>query len=137
MTQLDCKTHNCTAIYHASYSGMLNYDEFTNRQDGFCQTGPEDEGKHTVCVRVTAEFLEFSKSKGNDLSTPYPMYGFPGLKPDDCWCLCAGRWKEAFLAGYAPLVVLSATHAKALEVVTLEQLVLLASGDNTSEDEMQ
>lgn len=65
------------------------------------------------------------------------MYGFPGLKPDDCWCLCAGRWKEAFLAGYAPLVVLSATHAKALEVVTLEQLVLLASGDNTSEDEMQ
>lgn len=81
--------------------------------------------------------MDFSKGKGNDLSTPYPMYGFPGLKPDDCWCLCAGRWKEAFLEGKAPSVVLAATHAQALGVVTLEQLLIHASGDNTSEDEMQ
>lgn len=88
-------------------------------------------------MRVDDDFLEFSRRKGNDLSTPYPTYGFPGLKADDCWCLCAGRWKEAFLEGKAPSVILSATHEKTLETVTLEQLLSRASGDNTSEDELQ
>jgi hypothetical protein len=94
-------------------------------------------GQHTICVRVDADFLEFSAKKGNDLSTPYPEYGFPGLKPDDCWCLCAGRWKEANQEGKAPKVILAATHMKALDIVTLEQLMIHASGDNTNEDEMQ
>jgi uncharacterized protein (DUF2237 family) len=106
-------------------------------RDGFCSTGTEDVGQHTICVRVDADFLEFSAKKGNDLSTPYPEYGFPGLKPDDCWCLCAGRWKEANQERKAPKVILAATHMKALEIVTLEQLMIHASGDNTNEDEMQ
>ena len=91
-------------------------------RNGSCDTGPEDVGVHSVCVRVTAEFLEYSSSRGNDLSTPMPAYGFPGLKPGDCWCLCAERWKEALADGMAPPVKLPATHAKTLEYVPLEAL---------------
>jgi uncharacterized protein (DUF2237 family) len=89
---------------------------------GCCETGPEDFGVHTVCVRVTAEFLEFSRRAGNDLSTPMPEYEFPGLKPGDKWCLCAARWGEAFDAGCAPLVDLAATHEATLGIVRLEDL---------------
>jgi hypothetical protein len=91
-------------------------------RDGCCNTGPEDSGVHTVCVIVTAEFLAFSKARGNDLSTPMPEYGFPGLKPGDRWCLCAARWKEAHQAGKAPRVVLAATHVESLQYVTLANL---------------
>ena len=91
-------------------------------RDGCCNTSPEDLGRHVVCVRVTAEFLEFSKARGNDLSTPMPQFQFPGLKPGDQWCLCAARWQEAFEAGKAPRVLLQATHAAALKVVKLADL---------------
>lgn len=91
-------------------------------RDGCCNTSDEDLGSHTVCTRVTAEFLEFSRSRGNDLSTPMPEFGFPGLKPGDQWCLCAARWQEALEAGAAPRVVLQATHAAALRVVRLADL---------------
>lgn len=91
-------------------------------RDGFCSTGANDQGVHVVCAEVTEAFLAFTKSQGNDLSTPAPMYGFPGLKPGDKWCLCASRWKEAFDAGVAPPVDLAATHARALEYVTLDEL---------------
>ena len=91
-------------------------------RDGCCNTSPEDQGRHVVCVRVTADFLEFSKSRGNDLSTAMPEFGFPGLKPGDQWCLCAARWQEALEAGKAPRVVLQATHAAALQVVKLSDL---------------
>ena len=91
-------------------------------RDGHCSTGPADDGRHTVCVQVTAEFLAFSKAVGNDLSTPMPMYMFPGLLPGDRWCLCASRWAEALRAGKAPKVHLAACHEKALEVVSLEDL---------------
>lgn len=89
---------------------------------GCCHTGPEDLGVHTVCVEVTAAFLEFSKGRGNDLSTPREEFGFPGLRPGDRWCLCAARWKEAFDAGMAPKVVLTATHKATLEIVNLADL---------------
>ena len=89
---------------------------------GCCETAPEDRGSHTVCARLTAEFLAFSQEAGNDLSTPRPGFGFPGLKPGDCWCLCAARWQEALEAGVAPPVVLAATHESALEVVSLDDL---------------
>jgi uncharacterized protein (DUF2237 family) len=89
---------------------------------GCCHTGPEDIGVHTVCVEMTAEFLAFSKARGNDLSTPQPEFGFPGLQPGDRWCLCAARWKEAFDAGMAPRVVLGATHEATLEIVPLADL---------------
>ncbi len=95
-------------------------------RDGCCNTGPTDRGSHTVCVVATAEFLAFSKSRGNDLSTPVPDFGFPGLKPGDRWCLCAPRWHEALLAGHAPKVVLGATHEGALEYTTLADLKKLA-----------
>lgn len=91
-------------------------------RDGCCSTGPEDVGSHTVCVVTTAEFLEFSRVAGNDLSTPMPQYGFEGIKPGDRWCLCASRWLEAYEAGQAPEVVLGATHARALEIVPIEAL---------------
>ena len=91
-------------------------------RDGCCNTGPEDLGLHVVCARMTAKFLAFSKARGNDLSTPQPEAGFPGLKPGDRWCLCAGRWREALDADAAPPVVLSATHEEALAVVSLEDL---------------
>jgi uncharacterized protein (DUF2237 family) len=91
-------------------------------RDGCCNTGPEDLGLHTVCTRVTEEFLAFSRSRGNDLSTPLPEFGFPGLKPGDQWCLCAARWQEAFEAGVAPRVVLRSTHAASLRLVKLADL---------------
>ncbi len=91
-------------------------------RDGFCHTGPQDHGSHTVCAQMTAEFLKFSRANGNDLSTPHPEFGFPGLKPGDRWCLCVARWEEAFLAGVAPPVILKATHELALEVVELNEL---------------
>lgn len=89
---------------------------------GCCETGPDDYGLHLVCVQVSAEFLEFSRAQGNDLSTPAPQYGFPGLKPGDRWCLCVTRWKEALDAGMAPPVFLAATHVSALEFVELDDL---------------
>ena len=91
-------------------------------RDGKCNTGGGDFGAHTVCAQLTEEFLQFTKSKGNDLSTPVPAFNFPGLKPGDCWCLCASRWKEAMDAGVAPPVVLAATHALTLEYVSLDEL---------------
>lgn len=91
-------------------------------RDGCCNTGSEDAGVHTVCAEVTAEFLSFSASRGNDLSTPRPEYGFAGLRPGDRWCLCASRWAEAYEAGSAPAVVLAATHARTLEWVSLDEL---------------
>src|SRR3954447_23404953 len=95
-------------------------------RNGCCSTGPVDDGSHTVCVVLTAEFLAFSKQAGNDLSTPRPEWGFPGLQPGDRWCLCASRWLEAHRAGSAPEVVLGATHARALEVVPIELLTARA-----------
>lgn len=91
-------------------------------RDGCCNTGPTDVGSHTVCVVATDEFLAFSKNAGNDLSTPMPDYGFPGLRPGDRWCLCAPRWQQAFEAGMAPKVVLAATHEGALEHTELADL---------------
>ena len=91
-------------------------------RDGCCRTGRDDLGLHTVCVQVTEEFLEFSQAVGNDLSTPVPIYDFPGLQPGDRWCLCAQRWQEALSAGVAPPVVLEATHISTLEFVDLEDL---------------
>ncbi len=90
---------------------------------GCCDTGPEDVGAHVVCARVTAEFLSFSRASGNNLSTPVHAAEFPGLSPGDQWCLCAQRWKEALDAGAAPPVVLTATHQRVLQYVTLEELV--------------
>ncbi|MBP0002005.1 MAG: DUF2237 domain-containing protein [Cyanobacteria bacterium SID2] len=91
-------------------------------RDGFCNTGLEDFGSHVICAEITAEFLEFTRSQGNDLSTPVPEYHFPGLKPGDRWCLCALRWKEARDAGCAPPVLLASTHENTLQVVPLEVL---------------
>ena len=92
-------------------------------RDGCCNTGAEDLGLHVVCAQVTAEFLEFAKARGNDLITPMPAYGFPGLKPGDRWCVCAARWVEALRADAAPRVVLAATHVKTLEFVDLDTLM--------------
>jgi uncharacterized protein (DUF2237 family) len=91
-------------------------------RNGCCDTGEGDIGLHLVCAVMTDEFLEFSKMQGNDLSTPLPQYGFPGLKAGDRWCLCVQRWKEALQAGVAPQIVLDATHLSALEWVTLADL---------------
>lgn len=91
-------------------------------RNGCCDTGSEDLGVHTVCAEVTEEFLEFSASVGNDLSTPRPELGFAGLRPGDRWCLCASRWAEALEAGVAPPVVLEATHARTLEWADLSSL---------------
>ena len=91
-------------------------------RDGCCNTGPEDRGLHMVCAVMTDEFLAFSKEMGNDLSTPYPDYGFPGLKDGDRWCLCAMRWVEAYNAQKAPKLVLEATHELMLRLVPLETL---------------
>jgi uncharacterized protein (DUF2237 family) len=91
-------------------------------RDGCCNTGPGDHGLHTVCAVMTERFLAFSRARGNDLSTPRPEFGFPGLKTGDRWCLCAARWQEAFEAGEAPRVVLAATHAATLSVCSLDDL---------------
>jgi uncharacterized protein (DUF2237 family) len=91
-------------------------------RDGKCNTCSEDIGSHTVCIQASQKFLEYSRFKGNDLSTPMPEYGFDGVKPGDHWCLCAARWLEAFDSGMAPKVYLMRTHQRALEVVPLEKL---------------
>lgn len=95
-------------------------------RDGCCRTDENDHGRHVVCTRVTEEFLAFSRSMGNDLSTPRPEYQFVGLKPGDCWCLCALRWREALDAGMAPPVRLTATHEAALRYVSLDDLTRFA-----------
>lgn len=92
-------------------------------RDGCCNTDTQDQGTHVVCARVTAEFLKHSLAMGNDLITPRPEFRFAGLKPGDRWCLCALRWKEALAIGVAPPVCLEATHAKALELVSLDDLL--------------
>ncbi len=91
-------------------------------RDGFCTTGQEDQGRHVVCAIVSQAFLDFSKSRGNDLITPVPEYNFPGLKAGDKWCLCALRWKEALEANVAPPIVLESTHIKALQFLKLDDL---------------
>ncbi len=91
-------------------------------RDGYCRTGPQDTGLHTVCAVMTDEFLSFTGQRGNDLSTPRPEFDFPGLQAGDRWCLCVNRWAEAFREGVAPTVVLEATHVSALEFVTLDDL---------------
>jgi len=99
-------------------------------RDGYCRTGPEDTGRHTVCIVATAEFLAYSKSVGNDLSTPRPEYAFPGLVEGDKWCLVAVRWRQAMEEGMAPRVVLEATHESVLQIVNLEKLQEYAVGED-------
>lgn len=100
-------------------------------RDGYCNTCDTDQGSHTVCALLTAEFLAFSKYVGNDLSTPRPEYGFPGLKPGDQWCLCASRFLQAHEEGCAPKVHLAATHKRALDVVSLDVLKEHAMDEGT------
>ena len=95
-------------------------------RNGYCQTESEDRGQHTVCTVVDNAFLQYTLDQGNDLLTPRPALGFPGLKPGDHWCLCATRWKEAHQEGRAPKVVLAATHKKALDVIDLDTLLMYA-----------
>ncbi len=92
-------------------------------RDGCCKTGEDDFGTHTVCAVMTEEFLAFSNNSGNDLMTPRPDWGFPGLKPGDKWCLCGSRWLEAYLAGVAPKVFLEACHEKTLDFISLDEFV--------------
>jgi len=106
-----------TPLVACSYDPLTGY-----YRDGCCNTDHNDHGSHVVCAKVTQAFLDFSVSRGNDLVTPRPEFRFAGLKAGDRWCLCARRWLEAFEAGVAPPVVLAATHRKALEIVTIEQL---------------
>lgn len=102
---------------------MCSLDPLTGYfRDGFCNTGASDTGTHVVAAIITQEFLDFTKARGNDLQTPIPAYGFPGLKPGDRWCLCASRWREAERAGAAPPIDLKATHIKALDLIGLETL---------------
>ena len=104
-----------------------SYDPLTGYfRDGCCNTDETDQGSHLVCVKVTAAFLAFSSARGNDLMTPRPEYRFAGLKPGDRWCLCVQRWQEAYAAGFAPPVVLEASHISALEFATLAELRELA-----------
>ncbi len=91
-------------------------------RDGCCNTGPEDMGLHVVCTQVTREFLEFARAQGNDLVSPAPRFGFPGLVPGDRWCVCAGTWRQAYEAGVASPVVLAATHEETLAVIPLAAL---------------
>jgi hypothetical protein len=105
-----CSAQPCTGFY----------------RNGRCDTGDDDHGQHTVCVETTAEFLAFSRQVGNDLSTPAPQFGFSGLRPGDRWCLCAQRFRQAQAAGMAPRVLLAATHERALEVISLEDLLEVA-----------
>lgn len=108
-----------TALEMASLEPLTGF-----YRDGFCSTGSADAGIHVVAAVLTDEFLNYSKSKGNDLITPNLKYGFPGLKSGDVWCLCANRWKEALKAGVAPSVILKATNEKALDIISLDDLKL-------------
>jgi uncharacterized protein (DUF2237 family) len=112
-----------TELRPCSYSPLTGY-----YRDGCCNTDMQDLGSHVVCTKVTQEFLEFSASRGNDLSTPRPEYRFAGLHAGDRWCLCALRWREALSEGIAPRVVLECTHEQALQFVTLAQLKAHAVG---------
>jgi uncharacterized protein (DUF2237 family) len=112
-----------TPLVPCSYDPLTGY-----YRDGCCNTDEHDRGSHVVCAKVTREFLDFSLARGNDLVTPRPEHRFAGLKPGDRWCLCALRWKEAWLAGVAPTVVLECTHQRALSFVTLSQLQACALG---------
>ena len=106
-------------------------------RDGCCQTGAGDFGVHVICAQMTDAFLSYTRSQGNDLSTPVPMYQFPGLKAGDRWCLCASRWQQAYEDGVAPKVILEATHEAALNIVTLAQLQEHAlSPENTGRPEL-
>ena len=96
-------------------------------RDGFCRTTETDRGRHVVACIVNEKFLRYTRQMGNDLSSPNPMYSFPGLKPGDKWCVCALRWKEAFDAGCAPEVILEATHEKSLDYVNLDDLISMSS----------
>ncbi len=100
-------------------------------RDGYCNCGPEDPGKHLVCALMDAEFLSYSKQRGNDLSTPRPEFGFNGLKPGDQWCLCLARWVEAHQDGHAPQIDLEATHADVLDYVPIETLRQYAMASKT------
>jgi uncharacterized protein (DUF2237 family) len=102
-------------------------------RDGCCATGLEDVGSHTVCVILSEEFLSFSRRVGNDLSTPQPQFGFPGLRPGDHWCVCAARWLEAHESGCAPPVLLAATHELALELIEIDTLLAYAIEPEGSE----
>jgi uncharacterized protein (DUF2237 family) len=99
-------------------------------RDGCCNTSDQDVGSHTVCIEVTRDFLEFSRFRGNDLSTPRPEFGFAGLRPGDRWCLCADRWREAHAAGMAPRVYLRSTHKRALDIVPLSVMKPFAADLN-------
>ena len=99
-------------------------------RDNCCNTSPDDVGSHTVCVEVSTAFLEYSRFRGNDLMTPVPEFGFPGLKEGDSWCLCAARWLEAFEAGMAPRFYLMRTHFRALDVIPLDKLKKFAADIN-------
>ena len=118
MTALNVLGGPLLACSYAPLSGFF--------RDGCCHTDENDHGTHVVCARISSDFLAFSLAQGNDLITPRPEYRFAELKPGDRWCLCAVRWKEALTAGVAPPVNLQSTHAKALEIVSLEQLTLHA-----------
>jgi uncharacterized protein (DUF2237 family) len=102
-------------------------------RDGCCRTDDQDRGSHTVCAKLTAEFLEFSVRAGNDLVTPRPEFGFPGLNPGDSWCVCASRWMQAFEAGVAPPIRLEATHEKAMQIVPLAALRYHAIEDDAAD----
>lgn len=122
MTQPESKPHGGKNVLGGPLA-PCSLDPLTGfYRDGCCHTGPSDYGVHVVCIQATAEFLEFSRSVGNDLSTPNAMHRFPGLQAGDRWCLCAARWKEAYDAGVAPPVVLEATHMSALEFASLDEL---------------
>ena len=109
-----------------------SYDPLTGfYRDGCCKTDAHDAGSHVICAKVTQEFLDFSVTVGNDLSTPRPEYRFAGLRAGDRWCLCASRWQQAFEAGVAPPVVLESTHERALDFVTLAQLQAYALATST------
>ena len=99
-------------------------------RDGFCRTDQTDQGRHVVACIVDEEFLDYSRRVGNDLSTPNALYHFPGLKPGDRWCVCALRWKEAFENGFAPKVLLEATHEKSLEYIKIEDLISMSSASD-------
>jgi uncharacterized protein (DUF2237 family) len=116
-TTVDAKNVLGTPLVQCGCSPMTGF-----YRDGYCRTETRDVGRHTVCAIVTDEFLDFTRGRGNDLSTPAPQFRFPGLKAGDRWCLCVSRWKEAYDAGYAPPVVLEATHELALQTVTIEEL---------------
>jgi uncharacterized protein (DUF2237 family) len=113
------QAHNVlgTPLMACSFDPLTGY-----LRDGSCQCEDDDGGQHWMCVRVTAEFLAFSRAQGNDLSTPRPAYRFAGLQPGDRWCLCVARWLEALQGGVAPPVVLEATHVRTLDHVALEVL---------------